>query len=57
LLLYQDKVIAELENRTQMLKCEMEKNAQTITELQSEIKDKCKVIENTEAKLQDAYNK
>jgi hypothetical protein len=35
----------------------MEKNAQTIVELQSELKDKCKAMENTEARLQDSYNK
>ena len=52
-----DKVISELENRTQSLKDEIEKNAQIIQGLQSENKNKANVIEGLENKLKESHTK
>ncbi len=50
-------MIAELENRTQSLKDEIEKNAQIIQGLQAENKNKVNVIECLENKLKESNNK
>ena len=50
-------MIAELENRTQSLKDEIEKNAQIIQGLQAENKNKSTHIESLENKLKESLTK
>lgn len=57
IILIKDKVIQELENRTQLLKAEMEKNIALAKSLECDNKEKQAVIESLEKRLGEEINR
>lgn len=57
LVLFKDKVIYELENRTQLLKAEMEKNISLTKSLEQENQEKQSLIESVQKRLNEEINK